>query len=384
MNKRVNTIYWNILPLLNTKADFLCCIGQRGNGKTFGVLKYFLEQYKKTKKRFCYIRRWDEDIKAYRMEQLFTPFRNIIDELFGPEFEIVYKNHKFYLVNGNGTKVDTLGYVLSISSSAHTKSVAYTNVGFILYDEFIRMSGEQELKDEMSRFDNTLSTIIRGDNTNVKVFMLANTVSKYSPFFMRFGIDINKVEQGQIVEKEIPLETGEVLKVALEYCKFNKDAAKKISKYSTNAMIKSGKWEIPDTDEIPTVPNSKVKEQLLFTIYQEEVNVIIGCFLRKEKWAELKKNDSLLFVPEYHVREFLVLRTVEKKSSYFHLSKEKSLKYTDYNDLNIMLRDIKENTGIDFDDELYRGRVFCDNCFTGDYFCNAWVNFGRVAARELL
>ena len=378
------SIYWNPSKLIGTGADFMLCIGQRGNGKTYGILKYFLQQYKKTKKRFCYLRRWDEDIKAYRMEQLFAPFRNLIDELFGDEFTIVYKNHKFYLVNGNGTKVDTIGYVLSISSSAHTKSISYTNVGFILYDEFIRMTGEQELRDEMSRFDNTLSTIIRGDNVNVKVFMLANTVSKYSPFFLRFAIDINKIDQGTITVKDIPLETGEILKVALEYCEFNEEASKKISKYSTNAMIKSGKWEIPETDEIPTVPNSIIKEQLLFTIYSEEVNVTVGCFLRREKWAELVKNDQLLYVPKYHTREFLVLRTVDKKSSYFHLSKEKSLKYTDYNDLGIMLKDIKEQTEIDFDDELYRGRVFCDNCFTGDYFCNAWVKFGRVAARELL
>ena len=378
------SVYWLINKILATKADFMLVIGQRGNGKTFGVLKYFLEQYKKSGKRFAYLRRWDEDIKAYRMEQLFAPFRNVIDEIFGEEFTIEYKNHKFYLVNGNGTKVDTLGYVLSVSSSAHTKSISYTNLGYILYDEFIRMTGEQELKDEMSRFDNTLSTLIRGDNNNVKVFMLANTVSKYSPFFLRFGIDINKVEQGTITVKEIPLETGEVLKVALEYCEFNEEASKKISKYSTNAMIKSGKWEIPDTDEIPTVPGSVIKEQLLFTIYSEEVNVMIGCFYRKEKWAELIKNDSLLYESKYHVREFLVLRTVERKSSYFHLSTEKSLKYSDYNDIGIMLQDIKDQTDIDFEDELYRGRVFCDNCFTGDYFCNAWSKFGRVAARNLL
>lgn len=378
------SVYWLINKILATKADFMLVIGQRGNGKTFGVLKYFLKQYKKSKKRFAYLRRWDEDIKAYRMEQLFAPFRNVIDELFGEEFTIEYKNHKFYLVNGNGTKVDTIGYVLSVSSSAHTKSISYTNLGYILYDEFIRMTGEQELKDEMSRFDNTLSTLIRGDNNNVKVFMLANTVSKYSPFFLRFGIDINKIEQGSITVKEIPLETGEVLKVALEYCEFNEEASKKISKYSTNAMIKSGKWEIPDTDEIPTVPGSIIKEQLLFTIYSEEVNVMIGCFYRKEKWAELIKNDSLLYESKYHVREFLVLRTVERKSSYFHLSTEKSLKYSDYNDIGIMLQDIKDKTDIDFEDELYRGRVFCDNCFTGDYFCNAWSKFGRVAARNLL
>ena len=223
------SIYWNILKILGFKADFNLVIGQRGNGKTFGVLKHFLECYKKTKKRFCYIRRWDEDVKAFRMEQLFAPFRNFIDELFGDEFTIQYRNHKFYLVNGNGTKIDCIGYVLSLSSSHHTKSIAYTNVGNILYDEFIRMSGEQELKDELSRFDNTLSTIIRGDNSNVVIWMLANTVSKYSPYFLRFGIDINKVEQGTILIKEIPLETGEVLKVALEYCDFNEEASKKIS-----------------------------------------------------------------------------------------------------------------------------------------------------------
>ena len=378
------SIYWNINPILGKHGDFNLVIGQRGNGKTFGVLRHFLECYKKTKKRFCYIRRWDEDVKAFRMEQLFAPFRNVIDELFGEEFTIEYRNHKFYLVNGNDTKIDCIGYVLSLSSSHHTKSIAYTNVGSILYDEFIRMSGEQELKDELSRFDNTLSTIIRGDNTNVVIWMLANTVSKYSPYFLRFGIDINKVEQGTVTVKDIPLETGEVLKVALEYCEFNEEASKKISKYSTNAMIKSGKWEIPETDEIPTVPGSKVREQLLFSIYSEEVNVTIGCFLRKEKWAELKPNDQMLYVPEYHVREFLVIRTIESKSSYFHLSTEKSLKYTQYNDLGTMLQDIKDTTDIDFDDELHRGRVFCDNAFTGDYFINAWLKFGRVAARNLI
>ena len=379
------SIYWNIQKILGLHCDYNLVIGQRGNGKTYGCLKYFLEFYKKTKKRFCYIRRWDEDIKAYRMEQLFAPFRNLIDELFGEEYSIQYRNHKFYLVNGNGTKVDTIGYVLSLSSSHHTKSISYTNVGNILYDEFIRMAGEQELKDELSRFDNTLSTIIRGDNTNVVIWMLANTVSKYSPYFLRFGIDINKVEQGSIIKKEIKLETGDILKVALEYCEFNKDASEKISKYTTNAMIKSGKWEIPETDEIPTVPGSTIKEQLLFSIFIEEVNVTVGCFLRRERWAELLPDEATkLMIPKYHSREFLVIRTIEKKSSYFHLSNEKSLKYTEYNDLSTMLSDIKDSTDIDFDDELHRGRVFCDNAFTGDYFINAWNKFGRVAARNLI
>lgn len=378
------SIYWNIQPILATKPDFALVIGQRGNGKTYGVLKYALQLYKKTKKRFCYIRRWEEDIKAYRMEQLFTPFYNLIEELFGTGFSIVYRNHKFLLVNENGTAVDVIGYTLSISASSHTKSISYTNVGLVLYDEFIRMSGEQELRDEQSRLDNTLSTIIRGDNTNVKVFMLANTVSKYSPYFLRFGIDINKIKQGSIFTKEIKLEDGQVLRVSLEYCEFNKDASEKISKYTQNAMIKSGEWEIPETDEIPNIPGSTIKEQLLFTIYSAGVNVMIGCFLHKEKWGEMVKNEALILVPEYHVREFLVIRVAKRKSNYFHLSKEKSLRYTDYNDLDTMLKDIKEGCDIDFEDELYRGRVFCENNFVADYFRNEWCNFGRVAIGDLL
>ena len=378
------SIYWNILPILGKKADFNLVIGQRGNGKTYGVLKRFLENYKKTKKRFCYIRRWKDDIVASYMEQLFSPFDNVIEELFGSGFSIVYKNKKFYLVNPDGIKVDCIGYVLSLSESHHTKSVSFVNVSEILLDEFIRMTGEQELKDELTRFDNVLSTIIRGGNKNVIVWLLANTVSKYSPYFLRFGIDINKVDQGSIITRSIKLENGEILTIALEYCEFNEEASKNISKYSTNAMIKSGKWDIPETDEIPTVPGSVISEKLLFTIYSEEVNVTIGCFLRKEKWAEMVLNEMRLYVPKYHVREFLVLRTVERRSSYFHLSAEKSLKYTDYNDLGTMLRDIKDTTEIDFEDELHRGRVFCDNSFTGDYFCNAWSKFGRVAARNLI
>ena len=227
-------------------------------------------------------------------------------------------------------------------------------------------------------------TGIRVGNKNVIVWLLANTVSKYSPYFIRFGIDINKVDQGSIITRSIKLENGEILTIALEYCEFNEEASKNISKYSTNAMIRSGKWDIPETDEIPTVPGSVISEKLLFTIYSEEVNVTIGCFVRKEKWAEMVLNEMRLYVPKYHVREFLVLRTVERRSSYFHLSAEKSLKYTDYNDLGTMLRDIKDNTDIDFEDELHRGRVFCDNSFTGDYFCNAWSKFGRVAARNLI
>ena len=371
-------------------SDFYLIIGQRGNGKTVSCLKYCLDKYKADKTRFCYIRRWDEDIKAFRSELLFTGYMDqYVKKLFGEDFKIQYYRHKYYLVNGNGTKVDCIGYVLSLSAAGHTKSVAYENVGTIIMDEFIQMSGERQLQDELLKFDNTLSTIIRGDNVknNIKVFLCANTVSKFSPYFIRFGIEINKVNQGDIITKNIPIDDDSktVLKVALEYCAFNKEVSEDINKYTNSDMIRKGLWEIPKTDSIPAAPNEIAKEKLLFSVYEDQANVIVGCFLRRSKWSTLELDPvSKLHYTKDHIREFLVLRTIERKSNYYHLSIEKSLNYHTYNDINIMLSDIKENTEIDFDHELYMGRVFCDNMFTADYFYNSWLKFGRVSARGLL
>mgnify|MGYP006974401196 CR=1 FL=1 len=51
----------------------------------FGILKYFLTEYKNSKgeARFAYIRRWADDIKGFRSEQLFFPLQHVVEELFG-------------------------------------------------------------------------------------------------------------------------------------------------------------------------------------------------------------------------------------------------------------------------------------------------------------
>ena len=303
--------YWNINPILSTKSDINLIIGQRSNGKTYGVCKYFLQQYKKTKKRFVYIRRWDEDIKGFRAEQLFMPLQNEIESLFGSEYTVVYYRHKYYLVNPAGVKVDIIGYAIALSQASHTKSVAYNDVGYILFDEFIQMAGEVALRDEMQKYENTLSTVIR-QKQDVVIFLCANTVSKFSAYFTHYGFDINKIEQGKIVTKEYPIDdTKNILRVSLEYCEYNEDIGKRVSKYTTSKMIRTGQWEIPETDDIPSVVGEIVKEQLLFSIYDPDTDIIVGCFLRRSKWVTIEQNeDTLLYYNKKHIREFLVLKTI--------------------------------------------------------------------------
>mgnify|MGYP002519720676 CR=1 FL=1 len=215
--------YYSLTKINNTKADYNLIIGQRSNGKTYAVCKYLIQQYKKTGRKFAYIRRWADDIKGYRAEQLFMPLQAEIERIYGHGYSITYYRHKYYLTDPDGKKQFIMGYALSLSEASHTKSVAYTDIKYILFDEFIQMAGERTLADEKAKFENTLSTLIR-DKQDVVIYMLANTVSKFSPYFIYFGIDINKVSQGSIITKEIPTDDDKgILRVSLEYCEYNPD-----------------------------------------------------------------------------------------------------------------------------------------------------------------
>lgn len=377
--------YYSLTKINNTKADYNLIIGQRSNGKTYAVCKYLIQQYKKTGRKFAYIRRWADDIKGYRAEQLFMPLQAEIERIYGHGYSITYYRHKYYLTDPDGKKQFIMGYALSLSEASHTKSVAYIDIKYILFDEFIQMAGERTLSDEKAKFENTLSTLIR-DKQDVVIYMLANTVSKFSPYFIYFGIDINKVEQGTIITKEIPTDDDKgILRVSLEYCEYNPDIGKKVSKYTSSKMIRTGQWEIPPTDDIPTVKGEKVNDKLLCSFHDPEADIDIGCFLRRSIWSELVLDPTInIFKTVNHVREFLVLKEVDRRSSYYHLTMDKALDYHTYNDLGYMLRDIKEDTDIDIEHELFMGRIFCENMFTADYFNHIWKHYSGIKVRDML
>lgn len=377
--------YWDIRPILGKGCDINLIIGQRGNGKSYGILKHFMEDYKESngKKRFAVIRRWRDDTVGFRAEQLFFPLQPVVTTLFGEGYTVIYWRHKYYLVNDAGVKIDILGYCLSLSEASHTKSVSYTGVKNILFDEFIQMAGERALQDEMSKYENTLSTIIR-DAQDVVIWLAANTVSKFSPYFTKYGFDINKVEQGSIVENKFETDDN-ILKVALEYCEYNEEVGKASSKYTTSNMITKGQWEIPPTDDIPSVEGERVKDKLLCTFYEPETNITIGMFVRTSYWETLELDEiTSCYYSKSHTRQFLILKQIPGRSKYFHVTDQKSLDYHTYNDLTFMLKDIFEYTGIDVSRELFMGRVFCDNMFTADYFQRCWQLYGHPGLRAVL
>lgn len=375
--------YYNIRDLIkSTGARLIMSMSQRGIGKTYSSLVYVLEQYRDNKEQFIYLRRWQEDITTANAQSLFVPIP--VEQIFGEGYSISYYQRTFYLNDPEGNK-EPVGYIMCLSESHHKKSTNWNYVATVLFDEFIQMAGEPILPGEMNRFQNTLSTILR-DRENTRVIMLANTVSRFSPYFVYAGVDINKLQQGKIME--INRKTlGGVTKVAIEWVEYNEEIGAASSAFIfDNDMITRGEWEIPPVQEIPVVLDEEVNEVLVFSAYDSTNEFNLGCYLRTSRWYEYKTIDAIL-VPEEHERQFLVLRdtnNTSQKSDYYHLTDQKSLDYSCWTDVQAMFKDILENCDLDIMKELKMNRVFCDNMFTADNFYHIYLKFTGFGIRDVL
>jgi len=107
------------------------------------------------------------------------------------------------------------------------------------------MTRTSYLNNEFVLFMNLLSSLIR-DRQNAVVYMLANSVNKYCPYFQEMGLkNVEGMKQGEIAIYQY---SNSDLTVAVEYCDKVEATQKTASKYfafenSQLKMITSGEWE---------------------------------------------------------------------------------------------------------------------------------------------
>lgn len=235
--------YYSGDRLLRYKVPYRLIIGERSNGKTYFVKKYCFEHYINTGRKFVYLRKRKDSISRKEMKKLWADLNEdiILDELHDT---LKYTpDSGFYYDNDDGERI-TLGYALSLEDYESKKGIPYNDVDIIFFDEFIEQRGD--LLDEWKSFINLISTI-RRKRDNVEIFLVANTITKYSTYFENFGIDIKRLRQGQIVY--VKHELG--VELAIEYCRsLNKIAGKGIiDKYfgfdnsPASKMIMYGEWD---------------------------------------------------------------------------------------------------------------------------------------------
>lgn len=247
--------YYNLTPLANTKCAWLMAIGQRSNGKTYAVIDRIIKKFIDSNEKYfgVYVRRRKEDLRY--VERLVNPHDSDIDILTNGKYNgSHYYQRKFYLVKKdkdgkivNKSKPLLFTYCLSTWESEKGQDLSEEGkyeCATVVYDEFL--SRDREISDEHVVFLNVLSSIIR-TRDNVEIWCLANTVSKTSSLCDMIGVNLDKLEQGNIYR----LTHNNTTTIAIEYCAQSNVTSAVNDKYfnfdtKQADVIRSGGWELSE------------------------------------------------------------------------------------------------------------------------------------------
>lgn len=189
--------YLNIGYILRFNVPFIFCVGGRGTGKTYGALKYVLDN----KIKFLYMRRTQSQADLINRDE-FSPFKSICrdsgDIIISKP--ITKYNSAFFRATQDGETVipegAPIGYTLALSTVSNLRGFDMSDCDILIYDEFIPEQHERPLKNEAEALFNAYETINRNRELNgcrpLKVLCLANANTINNPVFNALGI-IDKV-----------------------------------------------------------------------------------------------------------------------------------------------------------------------------------------------
>ena len=273
-------MYWDITKPLSYNCLWMFIIGMRGGGKTYGSLKWCVEQYlahrkKGIKWQFLYVRRMKtelEKLTIMRGGRLFNAVKN--------EFPTHTLKAESNTLTCDG---EICGYGQPLSTASVLKSDSFPDVWCIVFDEFIiDNSGTYHyLKDEVTKFLDLYETVARG--RNVKVFFLSNAVSITNPYFDFFHLNkpngnIQRFGQEILVENFVSKELSQIKKES----RFG--TIIKGTEYAEYAY--DNEWLMDNNDFIE---KKKKNCQYYLTLRYKDNN--IGIWLDNDNWIFYISND---------------------------------------------------------------------------------------------
>lgn len=197
--------WFDARKLMKDKPDarYYFVLGGRSRGKTFSVLDIATEDNCNDEGLFAYIRRYDEEIKEKNVKELFSPQVENIKKYTNGEYNKITYFRGFYYYEFWGTDKKTgkycrirkspkpCGVALALNTWERTKGqdigAAYGGFKHIIFDEAI--TGLSYLPDEFQKFRNIISSLIRSRySQDTKIWLLANPLSKWCPYFPELGI----------------------------------------------------------------------------------------------------------------------------------------------------------------------------------------------------
>lgn len=254
--------YYSLDKILTVNADYNLIFGERSNGKSYAVKEYCVKRFIECGEQCVFVRRYDSDNKRGLVDSYWSDLK--IDVISNGEYNEVYTYggglYVAYNVNGKRTKAKQFGYVRSLTLAQSYSGTQYPHVATIVLEEFISISGDY-LPNELFLWTHLISTIAR--RRNLKIFMLANSISRISPYWREFAVDeiVKNQEIGTIAVIERDTADGDTQTVAIEYCN-NTTGRSKLFASDRSSMINEGKWL---TTEQPKLPRPRDDWECLYT-----------------------------------------------------------------------------------------------------------------------
>lgn len=172
-------MYYDLTKILSYNAFLNFLIGERGVGKTYSTSKFVTKQFIKKGEQFAYIRRYKTELK----KAVPKFFDSLIKNSEFPDHNLYNKGETFYIDD------KVAGYSMTLSTAQDLKSSNFSNVKYIIFDEFIIEEGQKHyLANEVENFLGLIESVAR--MRDVKIFMLGNAVTIANPYFLFFDINL--------------------------------------------------------------------------------------------------------------------------------------------------------------------------------------------------
>ena len=312
--KKKQPEYYSLDKILELGANINMIVGERSNGKSYAALKRALERFWNYGFEFAYIRRYHKNINENVGVEIFNNLINngeIAKITKGEYNSIYYRAGQFRLsrINDETGKRETsetiCGYGMALEDCEEYKSRSFPLVGTIIFDEFA--TKKRYIYKEQEDWESILSTIMRKKDKDhlPEIFMLANTVNIYCPYYEFYGLKNAKNSKPGTIEL-YQYKSG--LTIAYEHTPHSIEAdSDKYFNHNENSrsMIIYGDYEM---ETYPKLPTTYTQKQVLYTFYVSFDNECLICDIvmvgNGESFIYIRKSKHNIIVEGFAVYQF--------------------------------------------------------------------------------
>ena len=191
--------YLNMAGIIESNYPFIFVPAARGTGKTYGALKYHLQK----KHKILLIRRTKTEAELQAKAES-TSYKAIFNDLQIDSYYCTSSAAAGYGTVNIGE--DTIAYVAALNTFASVKGLDFSDIDYIVYDEFIAEPHVRKIKNEGMALANLYESVNRNrelaGRPPVQLLCLANSVNMANDVFMYFNL-IEDAEQMLQADEEI-------------------------------------------------------------------------------------------------------------------------------------------------------------------------------------